>query len=129
MKYSQERKPSAFGEFSRAAELRPKQAVLARLAPTHQRTVKDVAADDISKTNMASILEQNGIKIMYEACNSLDVDRSIMNKINELGFAASDLVDERLFFTYTVINTAATPLHNAQPWRLFYARILELRRA
>ena len=33
MKYSQERKPSAFGEISRAAELRPKQAVLARLAP------------------------------------------------------------------------------------------------
>ena len=37
MKYSQERKPSA--------ELRPKQAVLAKLAPPHQWTVKDVAAD------------------------------------------------------------------------------------
>ena len=36
MKYSQERKPSA--------ELRPKQAVLIKLAPPHQRTVKDVAA-------------------------------------------------------------------------------------
>ena len=35
-------------------------------------------------------------------------------------------VDERLFFAYSVLNTAATPLHNAQPWRLFYARILEL---
>ena len=45
MKYSQERKPSAFGELSRAAELRPKQAVLARLAPPHQRAVKDVAAE------------------------------------------------------------------------------------
>ena len=45
MKYSQERKPSAFGELSRAAELRPKQAVWARLAPPHQRTVKDVAAE------------------------------------------------------------------------------------
>ena len=32
---------------------------------------------------------------------------------------ASDLVDERLFFTYSMLNTAATPLHNAQPWRLF----------
>ena len=42
MKYSQERKPSAFGELSRAAELGPKQAVLAKLVP-HQRTVKDVA--------------------------------------------------------------------------------------
>lgn len=52
-----------------------------------------------------------------------------MNKINELGSTASDLVDERLFFTYSVLNTAATPLYNAQPWRLFYARILELRRA
>ena len=31
MKYSQERKPSAFDELSRAAELRPKQAVLAEL--------------------------------------------------------------------------------------------------
>ena len=31
----------------------------------------------------------------------------------------NDLVDERLFFTYSVLNTAATPLHNAQPWRLF----------
>ena len=39
MKYSQERKPSAFGE------LRPKQAVLAKLGPPHQRAVKDVAAD------------------------------------------------------------------------------------
>ena len=38
MKYSQERKPSA--------ELRPKQAVLAKLAPPHQRTVKDVAAEE-----------------------------------------------------------------------------------
>ena len=36
MTYSQERKPSA--------ELRPKQAVLIKLAPPHQRTVKDVAA-------------------------------------------------------------------------------------
>ena len=45
MKYSQERKPSAFGELSRAAELRPKQAVLARLALPHQWTVKDVAAE------------------------------------------------------------------------------------
>ena len=66
---------------------------------------------------------------MHEACNSLDVDHLIMIKINELGSTASDLVDERLFFTYSVPNTAATPLHNAQPWRLFYARILELRRA
>ena len=40
MKYSQERQPSAFGE------LRPKQAVLAKLAPPHQRTVKDVAAEE-----------------------------------------------------------------------------------
>ena len=32
MKYSQERKPSAFGELSRAAELRPKQLALAKLA-------------------------------------------------------------------------------------------------
>ena len=38
MKYSQERKPSA--------ELRPKQAVLSKLAPPHQRTVKDVAAEE-----------------------------------------------------------------------------------
>ena len=38
MKYSQERKPSA--------ELRPKQAVLAKLATAHQRTVKDVAAEE-----------------------------------------------------------------------------------
>ena len=42
---------------------------------------------------------------------------------------ASDLVDERLFFIYSMLNIAATPLHNAQPWRLFYARILELHRA
>ena len=46
MEYSQERKPSAFGELSRAADLRPKQAVLVRLAPPHQRTVKDVAAEE-----------------------------------------------------------------------------------
>ena len=46
MKYSQERKPSAFGELSRAVELRPKQAVLARLATPHQRTVKEVAAEE-----------------------------------------------------------------------------------
>ena len=52
-----------------------------------------------------------------------------MIKINQLGSTASDLVDERLFFAYSVLNTAATPLHNAQPWRLFYARILEMRRA
>ena len=55
-----------------------------------------------------------------------------MIKINELGSTAStasDLVDERLFFAYSVLNTAATPLHNAQPWRLFYARISELRNA
>ena len=45
MKYSQERKPSAFVELSRAAELRPKQAVLAKLAPPHQGTFKYVAAD------------------------------------------------------------------------------------
>ena len=38
MKYSQERKPSA--------EFRPKQTVLAKLAPPHQRTVKDVAAEE-----------------------------------------------------------------------------------
>ena len=38
MKYSQERKPST--------ELRPKQAVLAKLAPPHQRTVRDVAAEE-----------------------------------------------------------------------------------
>ena len=66
---------------------------------------------------------------MYEACNSLDAARLIIIKINELGSTASDLVDERLFFAYNTFNTAATPLHNAQPWRLFYACILELRRA
>ena len=38
MKYSQERKPST--------EFRPKQAVLAKLALPHQRTVKDVAAEE-----------------------------------------------------------------------------------
>ena len=38
MKYLQERKPSA--------EFRLKQAVLAELAPPHQRTVKDVAAEE-----------------------------------------------------------------------------------
>ena len=38
MKYSQERKPSG--------ELRPKQAVLAKLAPPHQRTVKDVVVEE-----------------------------------------------------------------------------------
>ena len=46
MKYSQERTCSAFGELSRAAELRPKQVVLAKLAPPHQRTVRDVAAEE-----------------------------------------------------------------------------------
>ena len=45
MKYSQERKPSA--------EFRPKQAVLAKLAPPYQRTVKDVAAEEgISPTTL-----------------------------------------------------------------------------
>ena len=38
MKYSQDCKPSA--------ELRPKQAVLAKLVPPHQRTVKDVPAEE-----------------------------------------------------------------------------------
>ena len=38
MKYSQELKLST--------ELRPKQAVLAKLAPPHQRTVRDVAAEE-----------------------------------------------------------------------------------
>ena len=59
MKYSQERKPSAFGELSRAAELRPKQAVLARLALPHQRAVKDVAAE-LVESGSAELVEGVG---------------------------------------------------------------------
>ena len=63
MKYSQERKPSAFGEFSRAAELRPKQAVLARLAPPHPRAVNDVAAE-LVESGSAELVESGSAELV-----------------------------------------------------------------
>ena len=47
---------------------------------------------------------------------------SITFKNNHLGSATTFCLIIACFVRYTVRNTAATPLNNAQPWWLFFAR-------
>ena len=42
-------------------------------------------------------------------------------KYNEIRFLFTFLLNSSANSSYTVCNTATTPLHNAQPWWLFYA--------
>ncbi len=45
---------------------------------------------------------------------------------NKLRGGAVFFLKSLSFYSYTSINTATTPLSNAQPWWLFYACMLEV---
>ncbi|WP_156100051.1 hypothetical protein [Nitrosococcus oceani] len=47
-------------------------------------------------------------------------------KIIRVDHQPTGYLDLSAGFVYNLLNTAATPLNNAQPWWLFYARHLEV---